>query len=260
MILYPLNSSCQFLSESNCTSPVWEAIECRQRLEAGSWWLIGQSDHAALAGDLACHLVCDDFPRLDPEVIRAISLHDEGWVPFDREAITGAHGKGGRPLSFVEMPTTDYLEAWKASIERAQQDSYIGGLLVSKHFCRIAHGALSSQDRREYKQMLQEFLDQESVRHANLFRQQTRTMEEIQALTDVLQFFDLLSLYLCCGSQESAIFPQSFRCQTICIRRQDEGFRTEPSLFGRGVSLGITARSYPAKAVTSSISIPILIT
>jgi Protein of unknown function (DUF3891) len=263
MILYPLDLSGRPSSEENSTIPVWQAIERRQKQECLAWWLIAQPDHAGLAGNLASHLAHDSFPRLVPEVIRAITLHDEGWVEFDLQPIceTSRQGRIGRPLSFLEMKPPDFLQAWRASIERAQQDSPIGGILVSKHFCRIAQtGTTSSHPRTEDHEMVSEFLVQETARQTRLFHQQHRTIEEIELLTDGLQFLDLLSLYLCCGSRKNVSFPQHFSGRSICIFHEDEAFRTEPRLFGQGVSLGITARPYPATAGNSPISIPVLIT
>jgi hypothetical protein len=82
---------------------------------------------------------------------------------------------------------------------------------------------------------------------------------EISVLIDVLQFCDQLSLYFCCGSQDSVEFPQKFNGGTIRLRREAELCRMEPPLFGQGVSLAVRARRYPAAREPSVMSIPILL-
>src|SRR5438128_11128406 len=65
---------------------------------------------------------------------------------------------------------------------------------------------------------------------------------------DVLQFCDLLSLYLCCGAPDNVEFPQRFCDRAIRIFRESEVLRTEPRVFGVGVSLGVQARRYSASS------------
>ena len=65
-------------------------------------------------------------------------------------------------------------------------------------------GAYSEDDARSVR----DFLTVEEQRQGRLLRLQSRVKAEVQYWTDVLQFCDLLSLYLCCGSEESVEFPQ----------------------------------------------------
>jgi hypothetical protein len=64
------------------------------------------------------------------------------------------------------------------------------------------------------------------------------------SLVDVLQFCDLLSLYLCCGAQDDVEFPQTFAGRPARVRIENHTFLTEPRLFGNGLSLEVTARKY----------------
>jgi hypothetical protein len=263
MVLYPVIS---LLDDSasggrGCpphtgTVPAFQSIERKQRQDASEWWLVAQPDHAALAGDLAARIVSAEFPRLDAEVVQAIAAHDDGWAAFD-----GAAKLNGRerPLSFLEMAPRDFLRAWHDSIERAEQVAPIGGILVSEHFCRLGRWRLElAEDKPEETQLVRDFLASEAERQQQLSRQQHRRTEEILGLVDALQFCDLLSLYLCCGAQDSVEFPQKFSGRAICLRHEGELCRMQPPLFGRGVSLAVQARRYPA-AESSSISIPVLL-
>lgn len=247
MILYPRNSPPHGLL------PAWQAVEESQRQAATEWWLIAQPDHAALAGDLAARIQSPLFPVLDPEIIQAISLHDEGWRTFDCSAVV----KNGRPLSFLEIPVPDFLRAWRDSIQRAEEVAPIGGILVSEHFCRLGKFGLTREFNAPDAELLNDFLREEECRQQSLKARQDHSGDEISVLVDVLQFCDLLSLYLCCGSRRDVEFPQTFRERHIRLKREAELCRTDPSLFGQGISLAVTGRGYPDSR--QSVSIPVLL-
>ena len=257
MVLYPLISS-PHEGFNGDPVPAWDAIERSQRQPAKAWRLIAQPDHAALAGDLAACASSPLLPKLDEDVLQGIRLHDEGWNLFDR-CIPEPDGNG-RPLSFFDFAPKDFVRAWIGSIEKAQTVAPIGGILVSEHFCRIAHFRLQTKDDSpENLGILHRFLANEAERQQRLTRQQHRSAEEIRVLLDVLQLCDLISLYLCCGSQETVIFPQQFRGQGFRASRDSGLCRTEPSLFGRGVSLSVAARTFPAAQDSSPSNLPLLV-
>lgn len=261
MVLYPLNSLPSEPPERRHPHhppvPAWDAVLRTQRQAASDWWLVAQPDHAALAGDLAARIRSPQFPRLDVEVVQAISLHDEGWAPFDRAP--SLNGRG-RPLSFFEMPLKDFLRAWWDSIERAQQESPVGGILVSEHFCRLGRWRLQSvEDTPENGAAVRDFLERETERQQQLSGRQNRGREEILVLVDVLQFCDLFSLYLCCGARDAVEFPQKFNGHTVRVYRDGELCRTEPPLFGNGASLAVRARKYPFSQGCSATTLPLLL-
>lgn len=250
MVLRPLNAP----EPPGKFQPAWEAVARTQKRPSASWWLIAQPDHADLAGDLAERIRWRHFPALDAQVLDAIRLHDEGWAEFDLAPAT----REGRPISFLDVQPADFLKAWRVSIARAEQSSALGGLLVSSHFRRLAEFRLSSPcDQPQDRLLVEEFLREENAREMHLTAQEGRGEEEISALVDTLQFCDLLSLYLCCGSYEEVEFPQTFQGHTIRARYEDGLCRTTPALFGEGVSLGVTARKYPD--CRESATLPILL-
>lgn len=251
--------------------PAWDAVSLTQKQPASSWWLIAQPDHAALAGDLAANLVSPDFPKLDVEVLEAIALHDAGWAQFDnlqlpeREVSDNSPHpspiQNHRPLSFLDVKPADFLVAWTGSIERAARSSAIGGILVSHHFSRIAQTRLRlAGDPVDDTERIHHFLAGESERRRDLGRQTARAVTEIELLVDVLQFCDLLSLYLCCGALEPVEFPQRIGAQTIRIRREEQMYVTTPSIVGPGVSLGVRARPFSASTDPHrAVTIPFLL-
>jgi hypothetical protein len=275
MVLYPLIVEAQTpvacAPSAGQFVPAFEAIEKRQRQPAQEWWLIAQPDHAALAGDLAAQLASPLIPALDSVILRAIALHDSGWARFDG----GERGTGrdlevslrdpkldsaGRPLSFLEMSPEEFIVAWTESIQNAEKTGPAGGIIVSRHFCRLAHSRLHSyQDTREDTNRLHTFLAEESKRQERLLALDSRASEELDLLTDVLQFCDLLSLYLCCGATDNVQFPQKFKGQSIRLQREGELARLQPTLFSSGLSLGVTARGYPRFGAVEITTLPFLI-
>ena len=249
MVVFPINPSPELTGDDFVSA--WEAIERKQREPADDWWLVAQPDHANIAGTIARNIASRLFPVLDEDPVQAIAQHDDGWASFD-----GApQSSNGRPLSFLDAPVAEFLEAWRGSITRAEQHSALGGILVSQHFCRIAQVRPSSAPAAG-DQLLKQFLSEENARQARLMQQQDRPEQEIHALVDVLQFCDLLSLYVCCGSRENIEFPQRFHGTQVRLQRDGELCRLEPSIFGGGMSLAVPARKF--SDFGQSRSLPIL--
>jgi hypothetical protein len=275
MVLYPLadesDSEAASISRLDEFSAAFDVIERRQLQPAREWWLIAQPDHAALAGDLASHFSSPHISALDSGVVRAIGLHDSGWARLDG----GERGTGrdlevslrdpkldsaGRPLSFLEMSPEEFVRAWTDSIQIAEKTGPAGGIIVSRHFCRLAQSRLHSRrDTATDTERLGTFLESEAARQERLLALDSRTSEELDVLTDVLQFCDLLSLYLCCGASDNVEFPQRLQGEAIRLERQGELARLQPALFPSGLSLGVTARGYPRMGAVEITTLPILI-
>ena len=238
MVLHPISNSAV---EAVSSISAWQAVEKTQKCDSREWWLIAQPDHAALAGDLAGLLNYPLFPQLSTEVLRAISAHDAGWAQFDSRSDTGR-----RPVSFLEIRPAEFLIAWTVSIDAAASIGAVGGLIVSGHFQRLARTRLElNRDRAEDIQRVQNFLLHESRREKTLMQRAGVSSQQVSELTDVLQFCDLVSLYLCCGSRDPVVFPQRFGETTISASRDSDVLTFEPAIVGSGASLGVSARRYP---------------
>jgi hypothetical protein len=235
-----------------------------QKQLAETYWLVAQPDHAALAGALAACMVAPGFPRVDPLLARAIALHDAGWAIFDSEASLTAAPEvddRGKPISFLEIDPPRFLRAWTASIDRAESVCPAGGYIVSRHFCTLGEGRLNSAiDGPENSSRLRAFLAHEAERRRRLQAQGDRSPAELETLLLVLQFCDLLSLYLCCGAGDAVEFPQQFAPGKVRIRRENQAFVLQPSPFrccrsDPEVSLGVEARRFPsATAATTTLA------
>jgi hypothetical protein len=82
----------------------------------------------------------------------------------------------------------------------------------------------------------------------------------VERLVDLLQFCDLLSLYLCCGSHAHVQFPQAVGSRSITLRRDGELCLLDPSPFREEISLGVPARRDSASgSEPNACVLPVLI-
>ncbi|HEU4413467.1 MAG TPA: DUF3891 family protein, partial [Candidatus Angelobacter sp.] len=209
MILRPLESPSAAGADFQ---PAWTVVERLQRQSYDGCWMITQPSHAALAGELAAKITHPAAPSLDADLVRAIALHDAGWGVPDAQAIMQSRSvRQGCPRSFIACSVNEFLTAWEKSIDIAGSAGPAGGYIVSRHFWRLgANRVAHSDDIAGDRNQLNKFLASESKRQEQLKARQSQGAAELEALTDVLQFCDLLSLYICSGAKENAVFPQYF--------------------------------------------------
>jgi hypothetical protein len=255
MILRPLESvpsaNTEFL-------PAWSVVERTQRQISESCWMITQPSHAALAGEFAAKLTGLDLPPLDAQIIRAIALHDAGWGLPDAQAIMQSRSvRQGCPKSFIACGAGEFVNAWEKSIDVAESVSPAGGYIVSRHFVRIAEQAASRVAESD-REVEARFIQNESARQAKLAAKQKYTAQELEAITDVLQFCDLLSLYVCCGAQQNVEFPEYFGIKAR-LSVQPDSYTLDPILIEPGTKFAVAALRHPATKETSGQEIEIKI-
>src|SRR5664279_3854907 len=112
MILRPETKSA---AANHAFVSAWEAVARAEKTSSAKYHLVRQPDHARVSGDIAEQLAIAGAPPLDDDIVRGISLHDEGWRDFDngseRLIATPAAYSGenialsaeGRPLSFLDI-------------------------------------------------------------------------------------------------------------------------------------------------------------
>lgn len=237
--------------ESGQFIPAFQAIAQVQKQHADRYWIVTQPDHAKLAGRVAASLDRGQVPMLTPDIVECIGAHDEGWQPFDGiapEPQTPTVDSAGKPLAFTEMPPQVFLHAWGGSIARANGVSAVGGAVVSAHFSRIALHRLSRNiDSEADARSIREFLDHEAERRRDLI-ERGATPRKVDHLLEVLQFCDLMSLYICCGSRDSIEFPQNFGHGAIRLHRTHYGGRMDNSPFSsKPIYFSVPASEYPGE-------------
>jgi hypothetical protein len=177
------------------------------RLRGTQLLLISQVDHAAVAGRIAAHWrLPAPLAGLVVEFLFAVAHHDDGWRDWEQAPGVDA---AGRPRDFMDMPLTDAAEIWYGSISVAVQHSCWSGLWVSRHFCHLAQLAIEHRRTESDRSAARRFLAAQSSR-----QQHWRGRLGVGADSPIervglqgLQFFDRLSLWLCCAAPTG---PQDF--------------------------------------------------
>jgi len=233
MIIFPITE------EAHSVAPVlaWTAIEERLKQTAAEYWLVTQPSHAALAGDLAAALRENLFGAIDQTVARCIALHDAGWSMDDAEQIQRLRSQSKqKPSSFLDASTDSFLQAWTGSIETAAKFAPIGGYLVSRHFERLS---LWADEKSAAK--VEAFRKREKERQQKLKKSLNRDDTALERLVDALQFCDVLSLYLCCGSSRTVKFEKP----AITLSRKGDEYRLDPSPFREAKQFSFSALRHP---------------
>jgi hypothetical protein len=223
--------------------PVFEAVfEVQQRAAAADWY-VAQPDHARISGQFAAAFDGRKVPRLGPELLRAIAMHDIGWMPFDGNLQAPQKPElreNGQPASFVHAAPEQFLAAWSGSIQAAQSTGPLGGLMVAAHLARLCHPYLNSgAGTTEQRAKVEGFLYREAQRVDRQLPQAGRSTEEINELIKVLQFCDLVSLYLCANPQSPVELPQEFDGSRVQFSFEQGAYRMRPNLMDHVVILEI---------------------
>lgn len=171
-----------------------------RREDGNDWLLIPQIEHAHLAADIAARWGNDQVPAFPhaEQLVSAVLHHDDGWREWD--AAPHIDPANGIPRSFLEMRMRDATEIWTRSIAICGDIGPLNGIWVSKHFCWLAEQARESRsDEPDDLQAIEMFLDaQEQLQHR---WKATVVHESIDGGFHAVQFFDRLSLWLCCATR-----------------------------------------------------------
>jgi hypothetical protein len=213
---------------------VFEAIAGVQQTAAVTDWYVTQPDHARISGELAAAFDSRKVPNVREPIVRAISMHDIGWMPFDGDVESPcppAQLESGVPVSFVNTEPEQFLRAWLGSIQASQSTGPLGGLMVSAHFARLTHPYLERRaGTPEQRAQVEQFLHQEAARVDRLLPLAEMPLAEIEALIAVLQFCDLASLYLCANPAAPVELPQVLNGSRVQLSFEQGSFRMRPNL------------------------------
>jgi hypothetical protein len=176
--------------------------------------LIEQNEHGRLCGEICVHWGNARFarPARGDSLRVAAAMHDEGWREADGEPLFNADR--GRPLHFLEIEMSEHVPLYRRGMERVSRLDPYAGLLVSMHWTGLYRGrwglqsggvfrsagtdeAAHLQDQAVGEQELQ-WLE----RKPDLMLEEPRSDFEIGLWHnyDLLQAFDLLSLYVCAAN------------------------------------------------------------
>ncbi|HEY3188422.1 MAG TPA: DUF3891 family protein [Solirubrobacteraceae bacterium] len=149
---------------------------------------VTQTAHSALTGRLAeAWVPRDDLPW--DELCTAATVHDVGWAPW--EQAPQIDPRTGLPYQFFEVPDRQYEEIWARGTDEAVTFGRLVGLLVSRHFTRLA-------GRREG---LRALVERERERQTALAAALGLDAATLDAASDLLARWDAMSLDLCGGKE-----------------------------------------------------------
>ena len=191
-----------------------------------AWILISQIQHAQVAAELASHWVGYEpltaGSPLREMLLASIARHDDGWQQWDQSPQIDP--LRGRPFDFTEMPPDDSLAIWRESIEMAAGIGPLSAYMVAGHFLKLLHrsdswaaGPDSAAARwsGDFEQRrgdwLATWVERTPAAHS---------VELAKSAIETLQFFDMLSLWLCCSEKPKPLVLKAMDGQEYAVARR----------------------------------------
>jgi len=225
-----------------------------------AWLLIDQIAHARIAAELAQHWVGLDHHMAPAMLIPTIDHHDDGWVRWDSRPTRDP--QSGIPRDFKEMVPRQAQRIWSDSIEAVGKFGPLAEHMVAEHFLTLAVSGGESALAAETRQ----FVDDFQPRSANWYDTWLNTEQTADLISDnvaelaatavrMLQFFDWLSLLLCCeplANRRTILQWQDKPITLIPLDQRGEALTIEPWPFsGSQMSLETGGRLIPAQPLAS---------
>jgi hypothetical protein len=168
----------------------------------GSLFLINQTDHARISGLFAAHWGNDEFARPRPyePAVRAAIFHDCGWYRYETSPCYDA--AIGKTPSFIQVALDrPQLDAFQWGTDWLTGIDPYAGLLINKHrtgLWRGRYGAITHPgmfNAKNLNPLVETFIAENEARQ----KEQERSVDakEFWVNYQLLQFWDLLSLYFC---------------------------------------------------------------
>jgi hypothetical protein len=221
--------------------------------------LFRQTDHARLAAEVAQAWRYDWLSpvTLREEVLAAIEHHDDGWYAWERQP--EVNPQTGAPYNFLEMPLHVGLKIWTDSITVARAIGPLAGYMVAGHFLALLRQYDTWKQSPEKCRLAEQFLNEFDARRIQwladwqLQDASSHTVESADNATRQLRMFDVLSLYLCCGTAGSQTFAGANPSSLTIAPTGLDIFSLEPSpLASTAVQLSASARRIPARHYASA--------
>lgn len=220
----------------------------------GQLTLIEQTTHAAMAGDIAAHWGNQTFaaPWQQQKAQLAAAKHDDGWREPDLLPLFNEDE--GRPLHFLEVGMNEHVKLYGRGVDETFATDPYAGLLVSMHWTGLYRSRWGMQagkiefgdNVRQDEVVLAEEQRWIDVKR-DLTREQRRSDLELSLWHnyDLLQAWDLLSLYACVCETVPVAGPTKEVSQTLKGIDHTPGMRTIPAvpvtIGGERVTIKLTA-------------------
>jgi hypothetical protein len=167
----------------------------------GSLLLINQTDHAKISGLFAAHWGNPTFDRPRPyeSVVRAAFFHDCGWYRYETSPRYDA--AAGKTPTFTQVPLDPaQLGAFQWGIDWLTDIDPYAGLLISKHRTGLWRGRYQAIRHPPFvnarvSPAVEAFIAENEARQRG--QEAAVDARELRVNYELLQFWDLLSLYFC---------------------------------------------------------------
>ena len=191
--------------------------------------LIDQNEHGRLAGDICARWGNARFAagaRRDSAQIAA-TMHDDGWREADATPLFNS--TEGRPLHFLEIDMAEHVPLYRRGVERVSRHDEYAGLLVSMHWTGLyrgrwglqSGGVFRGRDANAATRLQDEAVDEQEQRWIEIKRRlvEDEPRSDFEAGLwhnyELLQAFDLLSLYLCTANLAPAADARAQRLTDV---------------------------------------------
>jgi hypothetical protein len=210
--------------------------------------LIEQNEHGRVSGEICAHWGNGVFTRpARPESAQiAAATHDDGWREADDAPLFNRDE--GRPLHFLEIDMQDHVPLYRRGVERVYRSDLYAGLLVSMHWTGLyrrrwglqgggvfVHGRGATPAER----LQDEAVDEQERAWITVKRELVGDVRRSDFEADLwhnyelLQAFDLLSLYLCMANLTRADTEPRPVPETLRAIEQEPGPRVVESVATR---------------------------
>jgi len=222
-----------------------------ERQEADSVLVISQPAHSWLAGQLARNWGNEIFGSFVPEeeVFLAAALHDIGFLNWEQSPTLNL--KTGLPHTFRNLPAQTHFSLWNKSVQKMLGYGRYPALLVSMHFINLTQRRRKSDSPREFELKMNFVKTQEVLQTMLLTSLQNDfyyepfvAPEALARNNQLMTLWDWMSLALCIGSEEKAVFeeiPSKNDPLRLTLARQDANrVHISPWPFRQPASLQLT--------------------
>lgn len=201
--------------------------------------LVEQMEHARLAGQIAEHWGGGEFapPKAPRQACLAAALHDAGWRQPDEAPLFNE--AQARPLHFLEIDIADHVALYAGGVDEVYAQDPYAGLLVSMHWTGLYTARWGWQSGKvDFANGIgdEDTVRAEEERWIAVKRQLSKEMRRSDLESDLwyayelLQTWDLLSLYACVADLSSSDGPTYQVTETLKSLQQEPGPRTIPAV------------------------------
>jgi len=207
--------------------------EIKLNEKSSIWLLVSQVEHARVSGELVQNM----REEFSPDVVEAITHHDDGWAAWENEP--RLNPKIGGPYSFLEMPLEEAFSIWDNSIAAASQFGPLAAYIVAGHFYNLLADSDHAKQPTAVAWLAAKRKARTTCLDAWVRADRSHTLENAKAAQQMLLTADLFSLWLCCdcpvdANDASILSNSAMKLRTDSLLEQFRFAMPECTMFESG--------------------------